>query len=44
MENCKRHLGWFSDQKDKKSWEDGIMKLPEKCQEAVEQNSENIVL
>ena len=30
MEDCKRHLEQFFAQKDKKFWEDGIMKLPEK--------------
>ena len=44
MEDCKRHLEQFFVQKDKKFWEDAIMKLSEKCQKAVEQNSENIVL
>ena len=30
LEDCKRHLEQFFAQKDKKFWEDGIMKLPEK--------------
>ena len=30
-------------QKDKKFWEDGIMKLPEKWQKVVEQNGEYII-
>ena len=30
----------FFAQKDKKFWEDGIMKLPEKWQKVVEQNDE----
>ena len=29
LEYCKRHLEQFFAQKDKKFWEDGIMKLPE---------------
>ena len=37
------HLEQFFAQNDKKFWEDGIMKLPEKCQKVVEQNSEYIV-
>ena len=40
LENCKRHLEQFFAQKDKKFWEDGIMKLPEKWQKVVEQNDE----
>ena len=31
LEDCERHLEQFFAQKDKKFWEDGIMKLPEKC-------------
>ena len=38
LKDCKRHLVQFSAQKDKKFWEDGTMKLPEKWQKAVEQN------
>ena len=34
--DCKRHLEQFFAQKDKKFWEDGIMKLPEKWQKVVE--------
>ena len=30
LEDCKRHLEQFFAQKDKKIWQDGIMKLPEK--------------
>ena len=30
LEDCKRHLEPFFAQKDKKFWEDGIIKLPEK--------------
>ena len=33
----------FFAQKDKKFWEDRIMKLPEKWQKVVEQNVENVV-
>ena len=43
LEDCKRHLEQFFAQKDKKFWEDGIMKLPEKWQKVVEQNSEYVV-
>ena len=43
LEDCKRHLEQFFSQKDKKFWEDGITKLPEKWQKAVEQNGEYIV-
>ena len=39
----KRHLEQFFAQKDKKCWEDGIMKLPEKWQKVVEQKAEYIV-
>ena len=38
LEDCKRHLEQFFAQKDKKLWEDGITKLPEKWQNIVEQN------
>ena len=44
LEDCKRHLDQFFTQKDKKFWEDGIMKLPEKWQKVVEQNGEYVVL
>ena len=37
LEDYKRHLEQFFAQKDKKFWEDGIMKLPEKWQKVVEQ-------
>ena len=43
LEDCKRHLEQFFAQKDKKFWEDGIMKLPEKWQKVVEQKGEYIV-
>ena len=43
LEDCKRHLEQFFAQKNKKFWEDGIMKLPEKRQEVVEQKGEYIV-
>ena len=36
LEDCKRHLEQFFTQKDKKFWEEGIMKLPEKWQKVVE--------
>ena len=39
-EDCKRHLEQFFAQKDKKLWEDRIMKLPEKWQKVVEQKGE----
>ena len=42
LEVCKRYLEQFLDQKDK-FWEDGIMKLPEKWQNVVEQNGEYVV-
>ena len=42
-QGCKRHLEQFFAQKDKKFWEDGIMKLPEKWQKVVEQKGEYIV-
>ena len=41
--DCKRHLEQFFAQKDKKFWEDGIMKLPEKWQQVVEQKGEHVV-
>ena len=43
LEDCKRHLEQFFAQKDKKLWEDGIMKLPEKWQKVMEQNGEYVV-
>ena len=43
LEDCKRHLEQFFAQKDKKFCKDGIMKLPEKWQKVVGQNSEYIV-
>ena len=39
LEDCKRHLEFFA-QKDKKFWEDVIMKLSEKWQKVVEQKGE----
>ena len=33
LEDCKRHLEQFFAQKDKKFWEDGIVKLPGKMAE-----------
>ena len=42
LEDCKRHLEQFFAQKDKKFWEDGIMKLPEKWQKVVEQKGEYV--
>ena len=43
LEDCKRHLEQFFAQRDKKFWEDGITKLPEKWPKVVEQNSEYVV-
>ena len=43
LEDCKRHLEQFFAQKDKKFGQEGIMKLPEKWQKVVEQNSEYVV-
>ena len=43
LEDCKRHLEQFFAQKDKQFWEDGIMKLPEKWQNVVEQNGQHVV-
>ena len=43
LEDCKRHLEQFFVQKDKKFWEGGIMKLPERWQKVVEQKGEYIV-
>ena len=43
LEDCKRHLEQFFAQKDKKFWEDGIMKLPEKWQQVVGQKGEYVV-
>ena len=42
LEDRKMHLVQFFAQKDKMFWEDGIMKLPEKWQKVVEQNSEYV--
>ena len=43
LEDWKRHLEQFFAQKDKKFWQDGIMKLPEKWQKVVEQKGEYAV-
>ena len=43
LEDCKRQLEQFFAQRDKKFWEDEIMKLPEKWQRVVEQNGEQVV-
>ena len=43
LEDCKRYLERFFAQKDKKFWEDGIMKLREIWQKVVEQNGEYAV-
>ena len=43
LKGCKRHLEQFFAQKDKKFWEDGIMKFPEKWQKVVEQKGEYTV-
>ena len=43
LEDCKRYLEQFFAQKDKKFWEDGIMKLPEKWRKVGEQNGEYVV-
>ena len=43
LEDCERHLEQFFAQKDKKFWEDGIMKLTEKWQKVVEQKGEYVV-
>ena len=43
LEDYKRYLEQFFVQKDKKFWEDGIMKLPERQQKVAEQNGEHIV-
>ena len=43
LEDCKKHLEQFFAQKDKKFWEDGIMKLPGKWQKVVEQKGEYVV-
>ena len=43
LEDYKRHLEQLFAPKDKKFWEDGVMKLPERWQEVVEQNGEYVV-
>ena len=43
LQDCKRHLEQFFAQKDKKFWDDGIMKLPEKWQKVVEQKGEYVI-
>ena len=42
LEDCKRYLEQFFAQKDKRFWEDGIMKLPDKWQKVVEQKGEHV--
>ena len=42
LEDCKRHLEQFFAQKDKKFWEGGIMKVPEKWQKVVGQDGEYV--
>ena len=44
LEDCKSHLEQFFAQKDKKFWENGIMKLPEKWQKVMEQKGEYVIL
>ena len=43
LKDCKRQLEQFFARKDDKFWEDVIMKLPERWQKVVEQNSEYVV-
>ena len=43
LEGCKRHQQQSFAQKDKKFWEDGVMKLPEKWQKVVEQNNKYVI-
>ena len=43
LKDCKGHMENFFAQKDKKFWEDGIMKLPEKMAEYMEQNGEYVI-
>ena len=43
QEDHKNHLDWLFAQKDKKFWEQRIMKLPEKWQKAVEQNFNKVL-
>ena len=43
LEDCKRQPEKVFARKDKKFWEDGIMKLPEKRQKVVEQKGEYVV-
>ena len=43
LEDCKNYLEIVFAQKDKKFWENGIMKLPEWWQKVVEQNGEYVV-
>ena len=42
-EDCKRHLEQFLAQKDKKFWEDGIVKLPGNWQKVVGKKGEYVV-
>ena len=43
LEDYKRYLKQLFAQKDKKFWEDEIMKSPEKWQNIVKQNGESVV-
>ena len=43
LEDYKRYLKQLFAQKDKKFWEGGIMKLPEKWQKVVKQKVEYVV-
>ncbi|KAF6130886.1 hypothetical protein HJG60_007843 [Phyllostomus discolor] len=43
LEDCKCHLEKFFAQRDKKFWEDGIMKLPERWQKVVERKGEYVI-
>ena len=40
LEDCKMYPEQYFAQKDKKFWEDEIMKLPERWQKVLEQNGE----
>jgi histone-lysine N-methyltransferase SETMAR len=43
LEALKKHLDQFFDEKPRKFYEDGIMKLPERWQKVIEQNGQYIV-
>jgi len=43
LEDCKKHLEKFFAYKTRKSWEDGIFKLPERWRQVVEKNGEYII-